>query len=130
MLLFINFGNVFISISLDIFNIEVEEDSDIDESENFNVGIQIHLAFEGKYEEFIVIRVNLSIIKGNEKEHLYKEDDLYFKFNNVRYNSIIQMNCIYDYCIFHLGFKAINNFFFKAMFKLIKKAYRKKETRY
>ncbi len=33
----INFRNIFISISLDILNIEVEEDSDINESKNFNV---------------------------------------------------------------------------------------------
>ncbi len=39
MLLFINFDNVFISILLDILNIEIEEDSDIDESENFNVNV-------------------------------------------------------------------------------------------
>ncbi len=38
-LFFINFGNVFTTISLNISNIEAEEDSDIDESENFNVDI-------------------------------------------------------------------------------------------
>ncbi len=40
------------------------------------------------------------------------------------------MNCIYNYCTFHLKFKTINNFFFKAMFKLIKKAYTEEKTRY
>jgi len=38
-LLFINFGNIFISIFLDILDIEAEEDLDTDESENFNVDI-------------------------------------------------------------------------------------------
>ncbi len=36
---FFNFGNVFVSTSLDILDIEVEKDSDINELENFNVGI-------------------------------------------------------------------------------------------
>jgi len=35
----INFGNTFVSISLDILNIEIEEDLDIDRLENFNVDI-------------------------------------------------------------------------------------------
>jgi len=35
----INFGSVFISISLDILNIKVEEDSNIDKLENFNADI-------------------------------------------------------------------------------------------
>ncbi len=39
MLLFINFGNVFISISLNISDIEAKEESDIDKSENFNISI-------------------------------------------------------------------------------------------
>ncbi len=39
MLLSIDFRNVFISISLNILNIEPEEDSDIDESEKFNIDI-------------------------------------------------------------------------------------------
>ncbi len=38
-LFLINFGNVFISISLNILDIEPKEDLDIDESENFNVDI-------------------------------------------------------------------------------------------
>ncbi len=39
MLLFFNFGNVFILIPLDISNIKAEEDSDIDKSENFNINV-------------------------------------------------------------------------------------------
>ncbi len=39
MLFPINFGNIFILISLDILDIEIEEDSDINKSENFNVNI-------------------------------------------------------------------------------------------
>jgi len=34
-----NFENIFISIPLDISNIEAEKDSDIDELENFNIDI-------------------------------------------------------------------------------------------
>ncbi len=40
------------------------------------------------------------------------------------------MNCIYNYYIFHLRSKAINNFFFKTIFGSIKKIYREKETRH
>ncbi len=36
-MLFINFKNIFISISLDILDIKVEENSNIDESEDFNI---------------------------------------------------------------------------------------------
>ena len=36
---FINFGNTFVSISLNVLNIEVEKDSDINELENFNINI-------------------------------------------------------------------------------------------
>ncbi len=39
MSLSLDFENVFISILLNISNIETEEDSDIDGLENFNVGI-------------------------------------------------------------------------------------------
>jgi len=39
MLFLINFKNTFISISLDILDIEVKEDSDIDESKNFNIDV-------------------------------------------------------------------------------------------
>ncbi len=130
MLLSIDFKNVFISISLNISDIELEEDSDIDESENFNIDIQIYLIFEGKYEEFIVIRVNLSIIKRDNKEYLYNEDDFYLEFNNAGYNGIIQINCIYNYYALYLKPKAINIFFFKIIFKLIKKIYREEKTKY
>ncbi len=40
------------------------------------------------------------------------------------------MNCIYNYYVFYLGFKAIYNFFFKAIFRFIKKIYKEEETRY
>ncbi len=36
---FINLGNAFISISLNILDIELKEDLDIDKSENFNIDI-------------------------------------------------------------------------------------------
>jgi len=39
MLFSIDFGNVFILISLNVSNIELEEDLDIDESEEFNIGV-------------------------------------------------------------------------------------------
>ena len=38
-LFLINFKNVFISISLNVLNIELKKDSDTDESENFNVDV-------------------------------------------------------------------------------------------
>ncbi len=88
------------------------------------------MAFEKKYKEFTVIGVNFNIIKNDGEEHLYDKDDLYLEFNNVGYNNIIWINCIYNYCIFYLEFKKIYNFFFKVIFKLIKKVYREKETRY
>jgi len=88
------------------------------------------LTFERKHKEFTVIKVNLNIARNDSKEYLYDEDDLYLEFNNVGYNSIIWINCIYDYYIFYLGFKATYNFFFKAMFRFIKKIYRKEKTRY
>ena len=40
------------------------------------------------------------------------------------------MNCIYDYYIFYLKSKAIYNFFFKTIFKLIKKMYKEEKIRY
>ena len=40
------------------------------------------------------------------------------------------MNYIYDYYVFHLEPKVINNFFFKTIFKSIKKVYREEKTRY
>ncbi len=45
--------------------------------------------FEREYKEFIIIRVNLSIIKNDNEEYLYNEDDLYLKSNNTGYNDII-----------------------------------------
>ncbi len=45
--------------------------------------------FEKEYKEFIVIRVNLNIVKNNGEEYPYNKDDLYLKFNNIRYNNII-----------------------------------------
>jgi len=39
MLLSIDFGSVFISISLNISDIELKEDLDIDESKNFNTNV-------------------------------------------------------------------------------------------
>ncbi len=128
--LLFDFGSVFALISLDVSDIEAEEDSDIDSLKNFNVGIQIYLTFEGEYKEFTVIRVNLSIIKNDSEEHLYNKDDFYFKPNNARYNNIIWINYIYNYCAFHLKSKAINNFFLKTMFRPMKKVYKEEKTRY
>ncbi len=90
----------------------------------------MHLAFKKEYKEFIVIKVNLNIVKNDGEKHFYNEDDLYLEPNNTGYNNIIWMNYIYNYYIFHLELKAINNFFFKAIFRFIKKTYRKEETRY
>ena len=45
--------------------------------------------FEKEHKEFIIIGVNLSIIKGDDEEHLYNEDDLYLELNNIGYYSII-----------------------------------------
>ena len=119
----IDFKSVFTSISLNILDIELEEDSDIDESEEFNADVQIYLIFKKKYKEFIVINVNLSITKNDGEEHLYNKDDLYFEFNNAGYDGIIQMNYIYNCYRFYLRPKIINNFFFKTIFKFIKKVY-------
>ena len=130
MLFFIDFKNIFTLIPLNISIIEPEEDLNIDESEEFNIDVQIYLISEGEYKEFIVMDINLSIIRNDNEKHPYKKDDPYFEPNNVRYHSIIQINCIYNYYIFYLGSKAINNFFSKAIFKPIKKAYRKEETRH
>ncbi len=46
----IDFGNIFISVSLNASDIEPEEDSDIDESEEFNTDVWIDLISEGEYE--------------------------------------------------------------------------------
>ena len=126
----IDFENVFISTALNISNIESKEDSDINESKEFNTDVQIYLIFEKEHEEFTVININLSIVKNDNEEYLYKKNDPYLEFNNVEHYNIIQMNCIYNYYTLYLGFKAINNFFFKTIFKLIKKMYTEKETRH
>ena len=39
MLFFIDFGNAFISISLNVLNIELKEDLNTDELENFNASV-------------------------------------------------------------------------------------------
>ena len=49
----------------------------------------MYLAFERKYKEFIIIRVNLNITKNNDEKHLYNKDDFYLEFNNAGYNNII-----------------------------------------
>ncbi len=89
MLLSFDFKSIFISILLNVFDIEVKEELDINESENFNVSIWIYLVFEDEYKEFTVIRVNLNIVRNNGEEYLYNENDLYFEFNNVGYNDIV-----------------------------------------
>ncbi len=88
-LLSFNFKNTFISIPLNVFNIEAEEESDIDELENFNTDIWIYLTLERKHEKFIVIGVNLNIVRNDGKEYPYNENDLYLKLNNAGYNDII-----------------------------------------
>ncbi len=45
--------------------------------------------FKEEYEKFTVIRVNFNIVKRDNKEHFYNEDDLYLESNNVRYYNII-----------------------------------------
>ncbi len=49
----------------------------------------MHLAFKGEHEEFTVIRVNLSIVRGNDEEHLYNKNDLYFEPNNAGHHNIV-----------------------------------------
>ncbi len=124
----IDFRNVFTSIFLNILDIELEKETNIDESKEFNADVWIYLASEGKYKEFIVISINLSTAKNDKEKHSYNEDNPYFEFNNVKYYSIIWINYIYDYCIFHLRLKTINNFFFKIIFKPMKKVYTFEKT--
>ncbi len=88
------------------------------------------MVFEEEYKEFIIIKVNLNIARNDGEEYPYNKDDLYLEPNNVGHNDIIWMNYIYDYCIFYLEFKIINNFFLRTIFKSIKKVYKEKETRY
>ncbi len=47
------------------------------------------MAPEGEYEEFTIIKINLNTVRNNGEEYLYDENDLYFEFNNIEYNSII-----------------------------------------
>ncbi len=61
----------------------------MNELKNFNIDIQIYLTFERKYEEFIIIETNLNIIRNNNEEYSYNEDDLYLESNNIGYNNII-----------------------------------------
>ena len=49
----------------------------------------MYLTFEREYEKFIVIRVNLNIVREDDEEYLYNENDLYFEFNKVKYDDII-----------------------------------------
>ncbi len=49
----------------------------------------MYLAFEREYKEFIIIKVNLNIIRNDREEYLYNEDNLYFEPNNTGYNDII-----------------------------------------
>jgi len=80
---------------------------------------------------FISISLNtISTTKGDGEEHPYDEDDLYFEPNNAGHHSIIWISCIYDCYGFYLKFKAINNFFFKTMFRSMRKVYIEEETRY
>jgi len=76
------------------------------------------LVFEREYEEFIVIDVNLNIVRNDDEEYLYEENDLYLELNNIRYYSIVWINCIYNYYIFYLKFKVINNFFLELYLNL------------
>ena len=125
-----NLENIFVTIPLDISDIELKEDLDIDESKNFNTDIQTYLTFKREHKKFTIIKVNLNIARENNKEHLYNKNDLYLELNNIGYNNIIQINCIYNYYTFYLKLKTTNNFFFKTMFKPIKKIYKKQKTKY
>ena len=69
-------------------------------------------------------------MRRNDEEYLYEKDDLYFELNNVGHYNIVQINYIYNYYAFYLEPKAINNFFFKVIFRFIKKMYKEEETRY
>ncbi len=109
-------------------DIEPEEDSDTDESEEFNAGVWTHLAPEREHKEFTVMGVNLSTARNDDEEHPHKEDDPYLEPNNAGHHGIAWMSCIYDYCAFHLGPKATNNFFPRAMFRPMRRAYTFEET--
>jgi len=45
--------------------------------------------FEEKYKKFIIIRVNLNIVRNDSEKYSYNENDLYLESNNVGYNNII-----------------------------------------
>src|SRR6266566_6358213 len=90
----------------------------------------MYLISKREYKEFIVMDINLNIARNDDEKYLYNEDNLYLEPNNAGYNNIIWMNCIYNYYIFYLRFKTINNFFLRIMFKFIRKVYRKEKIRY
>ncbi len=45
--------------------------------------------FKRKYEEFIIIKINLNIVKNDNEKYPYNEDDFYLESNNTGYNNII-----------------------------------------
>jgi len=49
----------------------------------------MYLISEREYKEFIVIGINLNIVRNDGEEYLYNEDDFYLESNNVGYNGII-----------------------------------------
>ncbi len=49
----------------------------------------MYLISEREYKKFTVIRVNLSIVRGDNEEHPYDEDNLYLELNNIGYDNII-----------------------------------------
>ncbi len=67
----------------------------------------MYLISKKKHKEFTIIKINLNIVRNDDKEYSYNKDDLYFKSNNTGYNDIIQINYIYNYCAFHLKPKII-----------------------
>ncbi len=89
MLFLIDFRNAFISVPLNISDIEPEEDSDTDKSEELNMSIQIYLVFEREYKEFIIIDINFNTTKNDDEKYPYKENNLYFEPNNVGHYNII-----------------------------------------
>ncbi len=40
-----------------------------------------------KYKEFTIIGINFNIIREDKEKYLYNEDNLYFEFNNIEYDS-------------------------------------------
>ena len=49
----------------------------------------MYLVFEREYEEFIVIGINLSIVKRDNEEYLYNKNNPYLEPNNVGHHSIV-----------------------------------------